>query len=88
MGDLWDAHIHCRIKYKPLITPVLNRFAYLIHSFSSLMENKPTIEYIYGTMPGIHDNNREIRPYLVDWEVIQMVVTRMKRIVGNILLNQ
>ena len=39
-------------------------------------------------MPGIHDNIRERRPSLVDWEVIQMIVTSMKRIVGRIFLNQ
>ena len=39
-------------------------------------------------MPGIHDNIRERRPSLVDWEVIHMIVTSMKRIVGIIVLNQ
>ena len=39
-------------------------------------------------MPGIHDNIRARRPSLVDWEVIRMIVTSMKRIVGRIFLNQ
>ena len=38
-------------------------------------------------MPGIHDNIRARRPSLVDWEVIHMIVTSMKRIVGSIVLN-
>ena len=71
-----------------LLTPVLTCFAYLIHSFRSLLENKPAIEYLYRTMPGIHDNIRARRPSLVDWEVIHMIVTIMKRIVGSIFLDQ
>ena len=85
---LLEAHIHCGIKQNRLLTPVLTRFAYLIHSFRSLLENKPAIEYFCGTMPGIHDNIRARRPSLVDWEVVQIIVTSMKRIVGSIILNQ
>ena len=85
---LWEAQIHWGIKEKRLLTTVSTRFAYLIHSFRSLLENKPAIEYLYGKMPGIHDNIRARRPYLVDWEVIHMIVTIMKRIVGSIVLNQ
>ena len=44
--DLQEAQIHCGIKEKLLLTPVSTRFAYLIHSFRSLLENKPAIEYI------------------------------------------
>ena len=39
-------------------------------------------------MPGIHDNIRVSRPSLVDWEVIHIIVTIMKRIVVSIVLNQ
>ena len=39
-------------------------------------------------MPGIHDNIRARRPSLVDWEVIHMIVTSMKRIGFIIILNQ
>ena len=85
---LQEAHIHCWIKEKRLLTPVSNRFAYLIQSFRSLLENKPAIENIYGTMPGIHDIILERRPSLVDWEVIQMNLTSTKRIIGSIILNQ
>ena len=48
------------------ITPVSTLFSYLIHSFSYLLENEPIIDYLYGTMPGIHDNIRARRPTLVD----------------------
>ena len=85
---LREAQIHCRIKEKRLLTPGLTWFAYLIHSFRYLLENKPAIEYLYRTMPGIHDNIWERRPSLVDWEVIHMIVTRMKRIVDSIVINQ
>ena len=85
---LRDAHIHCGIKEKRLITPVSTRFSYLIHSFRSLLDNKPAIECVHGTMPGIHDNIRTRSPSLVDWGVIQMIVTSMKRIVGSIFLNK
>ena len=63
---LWEAQIHCGIKEKRLLTPVSTRFSYLIHSFRSLLENKPAIEYLYGTIPGIHDNIRARRPSLFD----------------------
>ena len=85
---LREAQIHCGIKEKRLLTPVSTRFAYLIHSFRSLLENKPTIDYLYGTIPYIHDNILARRPYLVDWEVIQMIVTSMKRMIGSIVPNQ
>ena len=85
---LREAQLHCRIKEKRLLTPVLNRFAYLIHPFRSLLENKPAIEYLYGTMPGTHDNIQSRRPSLVDWEVIQMIVTITKRIIDIIVLDQ
>ena len=52
------------------------------------MENKPTLEYLYGIMPWIHDNTWEMRPSLVDWDVIQMIVTSMKHIFGITILNQ
>ena len=39
-------------------------------------------------MPGIHDNTRARRTYFFDWEVIQVIVTSMKRIFGSIVLNQ
>ena len=54
----------------------------------SLFDNKPAIEYLYRSVPGIHDNIQARRPSLVDWEVIHMIVTSMKRIVGIIVLNQ
>ena len=39
-------------------------------------------------MPGIHDNIQAMRPSLVYLEVIKMIVTSMKRIIGSIVLNQ
>ena len=63
-------------------------FSYLIHSCRSLLDNKPPIEYLNGTMPGSNDTIRARRPSLVDWEVIHKIVTRMKRIVGSIVLSQ
>ena len=85
---LRDAHIHCGIKEQRLLTPVLNRFSYLIHSFISLLDNEHEIEYLYGTIPGIRGNIRARRPSLVDWDVIQIIVTSMNHIVGSIVLNQ
>ena len=86
--SLQEAQIHFVIKDNRLLTPVSNRFAYLIHSFWSLLENKPTIEYLYGTMPGIHDNIRAGSPSLVDWKFIHMIVNSLKLIFGGIILNQ
>ena len=39
-------------------------------------------------MSGIHDNIRARVPYLVSWEVIQIIMTSMNLIVGSIILNQ
>ena len=86
--DLREAQIHCVIKEKRLLTPVLNISAYLIHSFRYLLENKSVIEYLYGTMPGIHDNIRAGSPSLVDWKFIHMIVNSLKLIFGGIILNQ
>ena len=86
-GALWDAQIHCGIKEKRSLTPVSTRFACLMHSFRSLLYNKPEIEYLYGTIPGIHYNIQVRRPSLVDWEFIQIIVTSMNRIIVSIFLN-
>ena len=37
-----------------LLDPAVNLC--LLESPHPLLENKPAIEYLYGTMPGIHDN--------------------------------
>ena len=71
---------------KRLITPVSTRFVYLIHFFRYLMDNKHAIEYLYATMSGIHDNIWARRPFLVNLEFSQMIVTSMQRIVDIILL--
>ena len=39
-------------------------------------------------MPGIHYNIRTMRPSLVDWEVIHMIVTIMNRIIDSIVLDK
>ena len=39
-------------------------------------------------MPGVHEKFQSRRPYLVDWEVIQIIVTIMDHIVIRITLNQ
>ena len=39
-------------------------------------------------MSGIHDNIRARVPYLVSWEVIQIIMTSMNLIVDVIILNQ
>ena len=85
---LWEAQLLYRIKEKRLITLILTRFEYLIHWLWSLLDNKPMIEYLYGSIPGIHYNIRASRPYLVKWEIIQMIMTSVKRIVVIIILKQ
>ena len=47
---LETAQKHVGLPCKKLITPVKTRFAYLIHSFRSLLENKCTINYLCGSM--------------------------------------
>ena len=54
----------------------------------SLFDNKPAIEYLYGSVPGIHEHIWARRASLVGWEVIQMILTSMKRTIGRIILNQ
>ena len=82
-----EAQIYWGTKEKHLLTLVLTCFAYLIQLSRSLLENKPEIEYLYGSMPGIHDNIWARRPSLVNCELIQMIVTIMEIIVGSIILN-
>ena len=43
---------------KRLITPVKYGFAYLIHSFSSLLENNEAINYLYGSIDIIPERRR------------------------------
>ena len=85
---LREAQLYCGIKEMRLLAPVLTCFTYLIHSFSSLLDNKPVIEYMYGSMTGIHENIWERRPSLVDWEVIQMILTITKCIIGSNVISQ
>ena len=54
----------------------------------SLFDNKPAIEYLYESVPGIHDNIQARRASLVGLEVIQMILSSMKRIIDRIILNQ
>ena len=60
-----------------LVTPVKNRFAYLIHSLRSLLGNKPDINYLYVSMENITDKISERKPYLKDWSITITVVTTM-----------
>ena len=60
-------------------------FAYLIHSFQYLIENKGDINYLYGSTNNIPDIIREIKPYLTDWSVTSTVVMTMRQIVGGIV---
>ena len=83
-----DAQIHCGVTEKRLLTPVSTCFTYLIHFFRSLLDDKPTIDYLHRNMPVIHDNIRARRPSLVYWEVIQIIITSIKRTVDSIVLNQ
>ena len=73
---------------KRLITPVKTHFDYLIHSFHSLLENKGSINYLYGSMDNIPDIIREQNIYLTDWSVTSTVVMTIQRIVGSIVKNQ
>ena len=76
--DLREKHLYCGIKEKRVLTPVSTRFSYLIPSFRSLIDNKPAIEYLYGSIQGIHNNIRERKPSLVRQEVIEMILNSMK----------
>ena len=85
---LQEAQLYCGIKERRLLAPVLTCFTHLIHLFRSLLDNKPVIEYLYGSMPGIHINISERQPSLVDWEVIQMILTITKCIIGSNVISQ
>ena len=54
---------HVELPCKRLITPVKTRFAYLIHCFRSLLENKVAINYLYDSMGSIPDRIREQNPF-------------------------
>ena len=76
------------IPYKRLITPVNNKFAYLIHSFYSLLENKGVIKYLYSFMNNIPDIIRKQKPSLKSWSVTSTFLMTMRRIVSSIVKNQ
>ena len=59
-----------------------------MQSFRSLIDNEPVVEYLYGSIPVMHGNICARMPYLVDWEVIQIIATIMKCIFRSIVLNQ
>ena len=73
---------------KRLITPVKNRFDYLIHSLQSCIENIGAINYLYGSMENIPDIIRELKPSLKYWSVMSTVVMTMQQIVGSIVKHQ
>ena len=51
------AQKHLGMPVRRLIAPFKNRFAFLIHSFQSLLENNPGINYLYGSVENIPKNN-------------------------------
>ena len=73
---------------KRLITPVKKIFAYLIHSFLSILENMGAVNYLYGSMENIPDGIREQNPSLMDWSVTSTDVMNMRKIVVSIVKNQ
>ena len=79
---------HCGLRPKRMLTPVKTRFAYLIHSFRALLENRPAIDYLYSEKPGMSAKLRERKPSWQDWEVTQMIISTMKSVVTSTTLNQ
>ena len=79
------AQKHAVLTCKKLIKPVKTSYAYLIHSFWYLIENKGAIKYLYGYMNNISDRTKEQKPYLIDLSVKSTVLMTMRKIVGSIV---
>ena len=84
---LETAQNHVGLPCKRRITPVKTHFDYLIQSLHSILENKGSINCLYGSMDNIPDIIRERNPSLADWSVTSTVVMTMQRIVGSIVKN-
>ena len=82
------AQKHVELPCKILITPVRNCFAYIIHYFCSIIENKGDINYLYGSMENTSDIIREGKHSLTDWSTTSTGVMTMHRTVGSIVKNQ
>ncbi len=82
------AQVHCKLKPRKLLTPVKTRFAYLIHSFRSLLRNREAINYLYGDMPGIPAKIKERKPSWETWAIAEMVVETMRDVVDASKWNQ
>ena len=86
--DLGAVHKYVVFLCKRLITTIKTSFDYIIHSFHSLIENKGSINYLYGSMEIIPDRIRLEKRPLKDWSVTSTVVMTMRWIVGSIVKNQ
>ena len=81
------AQKHVGLPYNRLITAVKTCFAYLIDYFRYLIENKGSINYLYGLMENITDIISE-KNSLTYWSVTSNVVTTIRQIFGSIVKNQ
>ena len=79
-GDvaLIQAQKHCKLASVRLLTPSKARFAYILHSFKSLLMNNDSIEYMYGPIPGVGNEIKTCKPSDEYWEVVHLVVHTMK----------
>ena len=82
------AQKHVELPCKILITPVKNCFAYIIHYFCSIIENKGDINYLYGSMENTSDIIREGKHSLTYWSTRSTGVMTMRQILGSIVKNQ
>ena len=79
---------HVELSCKRLITHVKTTFAYLIHPFRYLLENKVDINYLYGLMDNIPEKIREQKLSLTYWSATSTVVKTMQQIVASIVKYQ
>ena len=75
------AQKHGGVTCKMIFTPVNTHYAYIIHSFQSIIENEGAINYLYESMYNITDRIKEQKPSLMDWSVTITVVMTMQQIV-------
>ena len=71
---LQEAQKHCGLPKKWLLSPVKTRFACLVISLKSFIENRQEIDYLYGQKAGVPAKVRKRKSTWQEWAVVEAVV--------------
>ena len=85
---LQQAQEHCGIPKQRLLSPVKTRFAYLILSFQTLLDNRKAMDHLYGEKTGVPAKIKKRKPTWQEWAVAEAIVLLLKDVTGLITVNQ